>query len=92
MEIDFDPAKNESNIRERGLSFERVGDFRWDEAIVGEDTRKPYPERRYVAVGYLDGRLHVLCFAETERGIRIISLRKANKREARNYEKTFTAD
>ena len=34
----------------------------------------------------LDGRLHFVCFTETEKGIRVISFRKANKREVKRYE------
>ena len=48
---------------------------------------KNYPEQRFVAVGYLEDRLHVLCFSETNLGIRVISLRKANQREEKRYEK-----
>ncbi len=92
MQISYDPTKNEKNVRERGLSFDEVLRFRWFDARVDEDTRKIYPERRFVAVGYLDNRLHVLCFAETELGIRVISFRKANKREASNHDKTLTTD
>ena len=92
MEITFDPAKNERNIKERGLSFERASEFGWGEAIFDEDTRKVYPERRFLATGYLDKRLHILCFTETERGIRVISFRKANQREARNHDKALTID
>ena len=92
MHIEFDPAKNERNILERGLSFERVSDFDFDTASVWQDTRKPYPEVRYVALGLLDARLHVLCFTETETGIRVISFRKANTREANRYGKPQTLD
>ena len=35
----------------------------------------------------LEDRLHVLCFSETNLGIRVISLRKANQREEKRYEK-----
>lgn len=92
MKIDFNPAKNDRNIRERGLSFERVVDFDFAAAIVREDTRKPYPETRFVALGFLDARLHVLCFTPIAGGIRVISFRKANRREERNYEQTTTAN
>ncbi len=92
MEIAYDPAKNARNIRERRLSFERAAEFGWGDAIVDEDTRKPYPERRFVAVGYLDARLHVLCFTETPAGIRVISFRKANPREIKDHGKTLTLD
>ena len=60
MLIDFDLEKNATNLRERGLSFDQVADFDFDTALVTEDMRKTYPEVRYVAVGRLTGRLHVL--------------------------------
>ena len=40
MLIDFDPEKNATNVRERGLSFEQVADFDFDTALVTEDMRK----------------------------------------------------
>lgn len=89
MHIDFDPSKNDTNIQERGLSFERASDFDFDTAIVKQDTRKPYAEVRYVAVGLLDARLHVLCFTPIHGGIRVISFRKANSREVKDYEQTY---
>ena len=92
MDITYDPAKNERNIRERGLSFERVADFDFQTVLLSIDTRRDYGEIRQVALGYLDGRLHVLCFVETDTGIRVISLRKANAREVRRYEKAQAAD
>jgi uncharacterized DUF497 family protein len=87
MEITFDPAKNARNIRERGISFERVADFDFETALYAEDTRKDYGEIRIRAFGYLDGRLHALVFTERNGGIRVISFRKANKREIEKYEK-----
>ncbi|GIX27753.1 MAG: hypothetical protein KatS3mg123_1634 [Burkholderiales bacterium] len=92
MEITFDPAKNARNIRERGLSFERVAEVDFNTALIYPDTRRDYGETRYLALCYLDKRLHVLCFTETETGIRVISFRKANAREARRYGKAQTLD
>ena len=92
MEITFDPAKSEKNIRERGLSFERAGDFDFATAKILQDTRKPYPEVRYVALGYLDDRLHVLCFTPAPGGVRVISFRKANPREVKDYEQAAPHD
>ena len=89
MHIELDAKKNETNIRERGLSFERASDFDFDRAIIKQDVRKPYPEVRYIAVGFLDVRLHVLCFTPVEDGIRVISYRKANSREVKRYEQTY---
>ncbi|MFZ3041388.1 MAG: BrnT family toxin [Thiobacillus sp.] len=92
MEITFDSAKNDRNIRERGLSFERVAEVDFNTALMFPDTRKEYGETRYIALCYLDGRLHVLCFTETRTGIRIISFRKANAREAKSHGKPQTID
>ena len=86
MEITFDTDKNEKNIRERGLPFERVGEFDFETAIYRVDNRRDYGETRIYALGNLNKRLHALVFASTEKGIRIISFRKANSREARYYE------
>jgi hypothetical protein len=92
VEITFDPAKNARNIRDRGLSFERAIDFEFTTAALAIDARREYGEVRYVAVGYLDNRLHVMCFTETPSGIRVISFRKANSREIKRYEKTQAPD
>ena len=85
MKIEFDPAKNEANIRDRGLSFELAESFDFETAVIWLDTRKAYPEVRFSALGSLDGRVYSLVFTEAENGIRVISFRKANKREVRRY-------
>lgn len=87
MRVHFDPAKSERNIRDRGLSFESAENFDFDSALVFVDDRREYGETRYVALGYLAERLHVLCFAEATDGIRVISFRKANLREVARYAK-----
>jgi uncharacterized DUF497 family protein len=92
VDITYDPRKNERNIRERGLSFERAADLDFSTALRSIDTRRDYAETRHIALGYLDRRLHVLCFIETATGIRVISFRRANAREAKRYESAQTAD
>ena len=91
MRIEFDPIKSQKNADERQLPFALVNGFDWDTAIVVEDTRKAYPERRFEAVGAIGERLHVVVFAAIPDGIRVISFRKANTREEKRYEKNRTA-
>ena len=86
MEISFDPAKNVLNIKLRGLSFERAADFDFDTATYCMDTRRDYGETRIRAFRYLNKRLYALVFVETNSGVRVISFRKANKREVSIYE------
>lgn len=90
MDVEFDPAKNERNIRERGLSFERAREFDFETAVQFQEERNG--EMRWLSIGYLGNRLHVLCYLEIETGIRVISFRKANDREARKYGKSKTID
>ncbi|WP_130471537.1 BrnT family toxin [Candidatus Magnetaquicoccus inordinatus] len=92
MNITFDPDKSMKNIRERGISFDDAVRFDFKTALFSVDDRHDYGEKRYVAIGYLDHRLHVLCFVETVNGIRVISFRKANAREVKRYGKPKTID
>ena len=86
MLIEFDANKNDTNIRDRGLSFERAANFDFETAVFKQDTRRDYGEIRLRTLGYLDGRIYALVFTETAKGIRVISFRKANKREVLMYE------
>lgn len=90
MEITYDPRKSERNLRERGLGFDEAESFDFGSASYFSEERKG--EHRLVAVGYLRNRLHILCFLPTMKGVRVISFRKANDREARKYGKPKTID
>jgi uncharacterized protein len=92
MKLSYDPRKSERNVRERGLSFEKAADFDFGTAKFWKDDRQDYPEARYIALGYLEKRLHVLVFSETEDGIRVISFRKANDREGKKHGFAQTLD
>ncbi|OOR98779.1 hypothetical protein B0187_07855 [Haemophilus paracuniculus] len=86
MRISYDPNKSQRNLQERQLAFDEVKDFDWQTAIIWQDTRFDYPEPRFLSLGLLNERLHSLCFTPIEGGIRVISFRKANKREMKQYE------
>ena len=86
MDIEFDPIKNAKNLRERGLSFDQASGFDFNTAKIVEDRRRDYGEPRYLALGKLGRRVHMLVFSETASGIRIISFRKASRREVKLYE------
>lgn len=86
MIIDFDPDKSARNEEERGLPFTAVERFDWEGALFHEDDRYDYPEQRFIGLGKIGQRVHVVCFTPIEDGIRVISLRKANTREVKRYE------
>ena len=87
MKIEYDPVKNERNIVERALSFDRVVKFDFVTALYVIDDRRDYGETRYRSLGYIENRLYALVFVEIQDGIRVISFRKANQREIQFYEK-----
>ena len=87
VKIDLDPAKDELNRKKHSISLNAATDFEWDTALEREDDRFDYGETRFVAIGRIEDRLHVLVFAEgaADDTIRVISLRPAEKHEARYY-------
>ena len=85
IEISFDPAKSERNVTDRGLPFTLVAQMEWSGAVIKEDVRKSYGERRYLALGMIGDRLHAVVFTPRAEKVHVISLRKANQREMKNY-------
>ena len=88
VQITYDPAKSERNIADRNLSFALVEQLDWLTALIEEDTRKAYGERRFFVLGYVGERLHAVVFTPRAGKPHVISLRKANSREVKRYEKT----
>jgi len=86
VDISFDSAKSEKNALARGIPFELAAEFTWDSALIVEDVRKDYGERRFQALGLIGDRLHMMVFTPRASKAHVISLRKANKREVKRYE------
>lgn len=81
---EFDPAKNERNIRGRGLDFARVTNFDFRTAQIKFNLWQG--ELRKVAVGFLDACLCVLVYVRKPMALRVISLKKATRHEVTRYE------
>lgn len=76
MKIEFDPDKNDKNIRERSLSFERAEKFDFLTAQFVVDDRVDYGETRIRALGFVEQRLHALVFVETTKVFGSLALEK----------------
>jgi len=85
VQIEYDPAKNTSNQRKHGVPLTLAEAFDWDMAKIEEDARHDYGEQRFKATGYIGERLYCTIFVDRDEHRRIISLRKANKREFKDY-------
>ena len=89
MEFDWDPAKRARNIDERGIDFvDVVPGFADPARKVIRDDRKDYGETRFNMLAKVEGRVFHVTYTERGNIVRIISARKANKREQRRYEKS----
>ena len=87
--MDKDSRKERRNIAERGLSLDLAEQLDWATARIWEDKRNDYGERRYCVLGLIEDRLHSVVFTPRNGKPRVISLRKANKREVNRYEKAI---
>ena len=87
MHFTCNAEKNATNLRERNLPL-LAASAMFDAAMwVREDVRRIYPERRFIAYNRLAGRLMVVVFCmPSPDQTHIISFRKANAREQKNFE------
>ena len=88
--VEWDEAKRRANVEKHGVDFPLIADFDWQTAVVVEDQRRNYGERRYSATGLIGLRLHVAVFTPRDRGLRLISLRRANRRDERKWQDSRT--
>ena len=90
MWFEWDPAKSERCLRERGFAFsDMIPAFADPYRFVEPDERFDYGEDRFVLYGLVGGRLHVIVYTARGRAFRIISARKARAREEEYYRARF---
>jgi uncharacterized protein len=86
--LTWDEAKRKLNLKKHGLDFAGC-DAIWDYfTVTREDLRQDYGEPRQVCFGLLAGEVVVLVYTERPKGPHVISLRKAEKHEARYHRQT----
>jgi uncharacterized DUF497 family protein len=85
MLIEFDRAKTDKTLAERGLDFAKAYEVFAGLHFTGQDNRQDDTEDRFITVGLLDGRLIVMVWTPRGKARRIISMRKANDREKDHY-------
>lgn len=85
MHYEWSPAKLAENVAKHRVWFSAADGFEWETAQLDVDGRKRYSETRWNATGLIGARLYLLTFTLRGNAVRIISLRKANRREVRRY-------
>lgn len=87
IRLEFDSDKSRRNAEEWGVPFDRAALFDFGTALVSRSRGRDYGEDRRIALGFIEGRLHALCFTLRGDRIRVISLRMANERERKRYDR-----
>jgi uncharacterized protein len=88
LEFEWDPSKATANLAKHKVSFEDAASVFGDPlGWIVPDPRHSFREQRFVLLGLSQSR-HLLAVMYADRGdaIRIISARRATRREQRNYE------
>jgi hypothetical protein len=82
---EWDETKRVDNLAKHWIGFALAEGFEWDTALIVPDARRDYGEVRYSAFGLIEDRLFNLVFTPRVGKVRVISLRRANRREVRHY-------
>jgi uncharacterized DUF497 family protein len=78
----WDEAKRRANLKKHGIDFR---DAESGFTLTAEDTREAYGERRFLTLGLLHDQVVSVTHTERREDIRVISICKATKHEARYY-------
>ena len=88
MPAEFDPKKDTANVKKHGVSLSEGDGVLNDPLALTVEDDSAEGEHRYVTIGInLLGSLMVVVHTPRKAGVRIISVRKADPRERRDYEK-----
>ena len=92
MRFGFDPNKDRLNVEKHGLSLSLAERLDWDAALLCIDDRQDYGETRVLALAPNTGILYYVAFVDRADVRRIISLRRANRREVKRYVQALEED
>ena len=88
MKFEWDPAKEDKNVKKHGVAFAEAstvfGDYL---SVSGRDLEHSEGEARYVTIGLSsEGRILIVCHTDRRNVIRIFSARSVIRKEKKIYE------
>jgi uncharacterized DUF497 family protein len=87
MGLQYDPAKAASNFKKHGVSFAHAEGVFYDSLDLHRPDPDAHAEERFVAVGRgITGDVLVVVYTIRGEDIRLISARRATRREIKEYE------
>ena len=90
MLITCDPHKSRANYFKHGIVLEFAQHLDWANEMVWQDVRQNYNEVRMSGLVPLEGKIYAVVYVLRAESTRMISLRKANNRETKQYDKKHT--
>jgi uncharacterized DUF497 family protein len=92
MNFEWDKAKSDLCQISRNFDFAFVISVFIDPILLVEkDQRWDYGEDRFRALGVIEGTVFVVVYTKRASVIRIISARRANRREVKHYEESHSS-
>jgi uncharacterized DUF497 family protein len=91
MAFEWNEAKRTANIRKHGVDFLRASRIFDGPVLEAIDDSEAYDEERLIALGIATGTVYRVVYTKREENIRIISARKASKREREIYYRSIFA-
>lgn len=91
MEFEWDEGKRQKVLQDHGLDFERVKEIR-QRIVLEVPSRKETNERRFLAVGEVDGRVITVIYTWRGKRRRLITARRARRHEAEDYQAKIGRD
>ena len=92
LRFEWDARKSAANKRKHGVSFEAAQTVFYDDRAILIEDDEDDEEDRFVLLG-ISAALRMLvichCYREKDSVIRIISARKANRTERKDYEQRW---
>ena len=90
MLLTCDPNKSRANYFKHGIVLEFAQYLDWSNEMVWQDVRQNYNEVRMSGLVPLEGKIYAVVYVLRAESTRMISLRKANNRETKQYDKKHT--
>ena len=87
MEVEFDPSKAATNLKKHGVSLDEAAGSLLDPFALVREDEDAEGEVRFVLVGVSrESRLLTVCYTlREEETVRLITARRATRREERQY-------
>jgi uncharacterized DUF497 family protein len=89
VRIEVELFQDASSLARHGLSLALAAELDWNGSLVWVDERYEYGELRMIALAPVTGIMYNVACVDRGKTRRIISLRKANRREVKHYVQSF---